>query len=57
MPELLTLEDLSNAIGAPVSTLRHWRLTGYGPQSAKIGRRVLYRRSDVESWLERAFAG
>jgi predicted DNA-binding transcriptional regulator AlpA len=57
MPELLTLEDLSTVIGAPVATLRHWRLTGYGPKSAKIGRRVLYRRSDVESWLDRAFAG
>jgi predicted DNA-binding transcriptional regulator AlpA len=57
MPEFLTLEDLSSVIGAPVGTLRHWRVTGYGPKSAKIGRRVLYRRSDVESWLDNAFTG
>jgi hypothetical protein len=55
LPEFLTLEDLSDVIGAPVGTLRHWRQTGYGPKSAKIGRRVLYRRRDVEVWLEHAF--
>jgi hypothetical protein len=55
MPELLTIDDLSNAIRTPVKTLRHWRENGYGPKSAKIGRRVLYRRSDVELWLARAF--
>jgi hypothetical protein len=48
MPEFLTPEDLSNVIGAPVATLRHWRMTGYGPKSAKIGWRVLYRRVDVD---------
>lgn len=57
MPEFLTLEDLAGVLHAPVGTLRHWRQTGYGPRSAKIGRRVLYRRSDVETWLEAAFSG
>jgi predicted DNA-binding transcriptional regulator AlpA len=56
MHEFLTLEDFADVMGAPIATLRHWRLTGYGPKSAKIGRRVLYRRRDVESWIERAFA-
>jgi predicted DNA-binding transcriptional regulator AlpA len=55
MPEFLTLDDLCAVIGTPVATLRHWRQTGYGPRSAKIGRRVLYRRRDVESWLNAAF--
>jgi predicted DNA-binding transcriptional regulator AlpA len=55
MPEFLTLAELSEVIGAPVATLRHWRLSGYGPKSAKIGRRVLYRKTDVESWLAAAF--
>jgi excisionase family DNA binding protein len=55
MCEFLTLNELSQVLGAPVSTLRHWRLTGYGPKAARIGRRVLYRRSDVEAWINAAF--
>lgn len=33
------------------STLRYWRHIGVGPVSFKIGRRVAYRRSDVDAWL------
>jgi hypothetical protein len=41
---------------APVATLRFWRHTGeYGPPSAKIGRRVLYREADVERWIAAQF--
>ncbi|MCX2934721.1 helix-turn-helix domain-containing protein [Mycobacterium sp. CVI_P3] len=36
-------------------TLRYWRHTGTaGPPSFKLGRRVLYRRSDVDAWLQAA---
>lgn len=35
----------------PVATLRYWRHVGEGPKSFKIGRRVVYRRADVEAWL------
>ncbi|MDR3658245.1 MAG: helix-turn-helix domain-containing protein [Mycobacterium sp.] len=34
-------------------TLRYWRYAGTGgPPSVKLGRRVIYRRVDVEKWLE-----
>jgi hypothetical protein len=36
-------------------TLRYWRALGeVGPASFKLGRRVMYRRTDVEKWLEEA---
>jgi len=36
-------------------TLRYWRALGVrGPVSFKLGRRVMYRRADVEKWLEEA---
>jgi hypothetical protein len=36
-------------------TLRYWRALGEGgPASFKLGRRVMYRRADVEKWLEGA---
>lgn len=37
------------------ATLRYWRSVGTGgPKSFKLGRRVLYRRADVEKWIGEA---
>jgi hypothetical protein len=35
-----------------VATLRYWRHLGTGPRSFRFGRRVLYRYSDVQMWVE-----
>ena len=36
-----------------VGTLRWWRSVGAGgPPSIKLGRRVMYRRADIEKWME-----
>ncbi|BDC74988.1 helix-turn-helix transcriptional regulator [Prescottella equi] len=35
----------------PEATLRYWRHTGVGPESAKIGGRVVYRVDRLEEWL------
>ncbi|ORM37950.1 helix-turn-helix domain-containing protein [Williamsia sp. 1135] len=32
-------------------TLRYWRNANEGPKSFRAGRRVVYRRSEVERWL------
>ena len=32
-------------------TLERWRVEGTGPTYLKAGRRVLYRQSDVDTWL------
>jgi len=34
------------------ATLEKWRTTGRGPRFIRAGRQVLYRRSDVEAWLQ-----
>jgi hypothetical protein len=36
--------------GSP-RTLEGWRLRGGGPRFLKIGRRVIYRRRDLDNWL------
>ena len=36
-----------------VETLRFWRSTNQGPPSFKVGRRIFYRRSEVEAWFAR----
>ncbi|WP_374029804.1 helix-turn-helix transcriptional regulator [Bdellovibrio bacteriovorus] len=35
-----------------VGTLANWRVAGKGPKFTKIGREILYRRSDVEAYEE-----
>jgi DNA-binding transcriptional MerR regulator len=53
--ELLTIADVAAITRMSVGTLRYWRHTGSGgPPSVKLGRRVLYRRVDVETWLKEA---
>jgi predicted DNA-binding transcriptional regulator AlpA len=37
--------------GLSVSTLEKLRVYGTGPAFYKLGRRVVYRRSDLESWM------
>lgn len=37
--------------GLGVSTLEKLRVSGGGPDFFKLGRRVVYRRDDVNAWL------
>lgn len=40
----------------PAATWRYWRHIGYGPRSAKIGKTVVYKESEVLAWIEQQFA-
>lgn len=53
--ELLTTEEVSTLVGIPQATLRYWRHNGEGPRSAKLGGRVVYRKTDVLAWVDAAF--
>jgi hypothetical protein len=55
MSNLLTLEQFATMVNAPISTVRYWRQNGYGPKFARIGRRVMVRRSDAEAWVQAQF--
>jgi DNA-binding transcriptional MerR regulator len=58
MTELLTIDEAAQLLRLPVATLRHYRATGEGgPKSARIGRRVMYRLSDCQAYVDAAFAG
>lgn len=54
--ELLTTAEVSAMTRIAVATLRYWRHAGgvAGPPSVKLGRRVMYRREEVEKWLREA---
>jgi excisionase family DNA binding protein len=54
--DLLTIEEVAELTRLPVATLRWYRAMGKGgPKSGKLGRRVVYRRADVEAWIAAAF--
>jgi predicted DNA-binding transcriptional regulator AlpA len=55
MDALLTPAEVAERLRRPVATVRYWRAMGIGPKSANVGGRVLYRRSDVEAWVEEKF--
>lgn len=40
-------------LGLPKSTLVDYRYRGIGPAHYKLGRRVYYRISDLERWIEK----
>lgn len=51
--DLLTVDEIAAELRVPESTFRTWRSLGKGPKSFKLGRRVVYRRSDVQAWIDR----
>ena len=50
--ELLTITEAADLLRAPVATLRYWRHRDIGPHSFRLGRRVLYRREDLSTWID-----
>jgi hypothetical protein len=54
--DLLTTDEAAELLRSNTNTLAYWRATDQGPTWAKIGRRVLYRRTDVDSFVASKFA-
>lgn len=54
MDEYLTTAEVASVLRTPPATLRYWRHVGRGPQSFKVGKRLLYARADVESFIAAA---
>ena len=48
----LTQKKLATELDLSERTLERMRTDGSGPRFAKAGKKVLYRRSDVEAWLQ-----
>ncbi|MFC9767021.1 helix-turn-helix transcriptional regulator [Rhodococcus jostii] len=51
MSELLTTKQVSERYGIPAPTLRYWRHVDQGPASFSIGKRIVYRRVELEKWI------
>lgn len=59
MSDLMTIEEVAERINRTPRTVRYWiaNKAELGPLSAKIGRRRMFRRADVERWLDEQFKG
>jgi hypothetical protein len=51
-PKVVTASEAARLVGLSISTLAKLRLNGNGPPYCKLGRRVLYRPTDLEEWLQ-----
>ena len=49
---LLSIEDLAEYLGVPVTTIYDWRVDGKGPCGVRVGRHVKFIQSDVLAWVE-----
>lgn len=51
-PETMNEAEAAEFLRMSANTLRNYRVEKRGPKYCKNGSRVIYRRSDLESWLE-----
>jgi len=58
LEEYITEDELHERYLIPPRTAQRWRQDGAGPKFIRLGqRRIVYRVSDVETWLaDRAYA-
>jgi excisionase family DNA binding protein len=49
---LLSIEEVAEYLDVPVATVRTWRANKSGPRGIRVGKRLRYRPSEIELWLE-----
>ncbi|BBK38295.1 hypothetical protein STAQ_33730 [Allostella sp. ATCC 35155] len=49
----LTADEAAALLRLSPRSLEGFRYRGNGPRYSKAGRRVLYRRADIEAWIDR----
>jgi hypothetical protein len=50
--DLLNADEVAAWLRTPAASVRYWRHQKKGPLSIKVGRQILYRREDVQAWLD-----
>ena len=54
---LIGVEELSEYLGVPVTTIYDWRVAGKAPRAFKLGKHLRFALSDVQDWLEERHEG
>lgn len=50
--ELMTPAELAQMLGITTGALANNRSAGKGPRYTKLGKKVFYRRTDVQAWID-----
>jgi len=53
--DLMTTEEAAAFLHVPLATLRHWVMQSSAPPSARIGKRRMFRKSDLEAFINAKF--
>ena len=56
-PDFVDDRQLAERTPIKRETWQQWRMRGDGPRFFRVGRRVLYRWSEVADWIERRAVG
>lgn len=48
----LTRDQLAEELGVTTRTISRWRWERKGPPAHKVAGRILFKRTDVEAWLD-----
>jgi len=51
--ELMTGPEAAEFLRVSPQTLPRWRFDGTGPAFVRVGRKILYRRADLEEYVRR----
>ncbi len=50
--EFYSPQELADYLDYPLATIRKWRAEGTGPKAIRLGRRLRYRKAEVERWIQ-----
>ena len=53
--DLMTTKETAEFLHVPLATLRHWIATDQAPPSAKIGRRRMFLKRQLEEFVQSKF--
>lgn len=51
MDKWLTSEEVATLAGVTLPTFYTWRGRGDAPRGARLGRKIMFKESDVQEWL------
>ena len=52
MSDTMTSKEAAGYLRTSDAVLQQWRYLGKGPKYYKLGRKVIYKRTDLDAWME-----
>ena len=53
--DLMSTSDVAAYLTVAARTLKYWRQIGFGPPYARLGARVVYRKRDLDAFVDESF--